>query len=309
MKPPKLTPKEKLQTIEFIPDGDDQKGYNFLPEACTIYATGKPTNQKSIMDLLINSEVLLYQGEEQWKWTKFIWWLTDENKIIIGRFDKNISLNTLIYNVEFPDGAVKRYAANNIVMDILIQVDYDGHNSKTLDGIVDYKRDGSAVSKDNSFITANRQVINLRQTTIVWKLLIQWKYGTTTWTPINILKEFNPVEVPEVLVKRGISDKPEISWWVAFTFKNRDRIIDTVKSRVGKKTHKFGIEFPMYIENANRLDANNWDMLWQDAIANDMYQVLVAFNILEDGESLPPRWTHHLIILYLMWKLTSIGRQ
>ena len=45
----------------------------------------------------------------------------------------------------------------------------------------------------------------------------------------------------------------------------------------------FGIEVPMSIEHVKRLDANNGDTLWQDAITKYMYQVLVAFNILEDG--------------------------
>ena len=37
-------------------------------------------------------------------------------------------------------------------------------------------------------MVANRGVINIRQTTIVCKLLIQWKDGTKTWMTLNILK-------------------------------------------------------------------------------------------------------------------------
>ena len=44
-----------------------------------------------------------------------------------------------------------------------------------------------------------------------------------------------------------------------------------------------GIEVPMSIEHVKRLDANNGDTLWQDAIAKYMYQGLVAFNILKYG--------------------------
>ena len=47
----------------------------------------------------------------------------------------------------------------------------------------------------------------------------------------------------------------------------------------------------MSIENSKLLDANNLDTLRQDAITKDMYQVVVSFKILEDGESISPLWT------------------
>ena len=94
----------------------------------------------------------------------------------------------LVYNVEFLYSNVKQYAANVISMEILSQVDPGGHNSKTVYEIVDYKQGEYAVSKFDSLITNNRGVRNIRQTTIGWKFIIQWKYVTTTWMPLNILK-------------------------------------------------------------------------------------------------------------------------
>ena len=113
-------------------------------------------------------------------------------------------------DVEFLDGAVKQYSANVIAMNILSQFDCDSHNLRTLYGIVDYKRDNYALFKANAFITTSRVVRKLRQMTIVWKLLIQWKDGTTTWTTLKILKNSNSVEVAEFSVARGILDEPRI---------------------------------------------------------------------------------------------------
>ena len=148
---------------------------------------------------------------------------------------------------------------------------------------MDYKQYDSAVSKADAFSTTNRGVRKLRQTTIGWKFLIQWKDGTTTRMPLNILKESNPVEVVEFVVARSISDEPAFSWWVSFTLKKRDIIIDTINSRASKKTHKFFIEVPMSIDHVKQLDAKNGDTLWQDFIAKEMYQVLVDSKILEEG--------------------------
>ena len=46
----------------------------------------------------------------------------------------------------------------------------------------------------------------------------------------------------------------------------------------------------MYIEHAKQLGANKRYTIWKDAIAKYMYQVLVDFKILEDGEYPPPGW-------------------
>ena len=106
--------------------------------------------------------------------------------------------------------------------------------------------------------------------------------------PFKILKDTNPVEVLEFVDARGISDEPTFLWWVSFNIKKRNRIISAANSIVSNKTHKFVIEVPMSIFHAKQWDANNGDTLWQDAISKEMYPVLVAFKIWEEGESPPP---------------------
>jgi hypothetical protein len=49
-----------------------------------------------------------------------------------GTYDDNPYLNTMIYEVEFPDGELKEYAANVITENMLTQVDSEGF-SMTLD--------------------------------------------------------------------------------------------------------------------------------------------------------------------------------
>ena len=54
-----------------------------------------------------------------------------------GTYDDNPFLNTIIYEVEFPDGQVKDYAANVIAENMLTQVDSDGFTLSMMDGIID----------------------------------------------------------------------------------------------------------------------------------------------------------------------------
>ena len=60
---------------------------------------------------------------------------------VIGTYDYNPFLNSIIYDVEFPDGQVKEYAANIIAENMLTQADSDGMNTTLMEAIVDHRRD------------------------------------------------------------------------------------------------------------------------------------------------------------------------
>ena len=60
----------------------------------------------------------------------------DINGNIIGDLDKATSLNSLVYDVKFPDSAIKKYAANVIAENILSQVNSNGYHTQELEQIV-----------------------------------------------------------------------------------------------------------------------------------------------------------------------------
>ena len=49
------------------------------------------------------------------------------NGTVAGTYDENTCLNTMTYEVEFPNGQLKEYAANVIAKNMLTQVDSDGY--------------------------------------------------------------------------------------------------------------------------------------------------------------------------------------
>ncbi len=72
--------------------------------------------------------------------------------------------------------------------------------------------------------------------------------------------------------------------------KKHDRIISLVRKQITcylKRTHKFGIEVHKTVKEALALDRKNGNTLWADAIAKEMKEVCIAFNILPDGRSAP----------------------
>ena len=72
--------------------------------------------------------------------------------------------------------------------------------------------------------------------------------------------------------------------------KKRDHIISLVRKRNPrylKKTHNFRIKVPTTVAEALELDRKNGDTHWADGISSDMNNVIVAFDVLPDGNNAP----------------------
>ena len=79
-------------------------------------------------DLLTNEEILLPQDEAV-HMANVLCCSIDTGGNISGTVDEDMNLNTLTYNVEFLNGAVKEYTENVIAENIVMQVDSNGYNS------------------------------------------------------------------------------------------------------------------------------------------------------------------------------------
>ena len=65
-----------------------------------------------------------------------------------------------------------------------------------------------------------------------------------------------------------------------------------------RTTHKYGIEIPTSVDHAMEIDRKNGNTMWKDALALEMFNVGVAFEILEERQMAPPGWNKasgHLI--------------
>ena len=201
-----------------------------------------------------------------------------------GTYHDNPFLNTITYDVEFPDGQVKEYSANIIAKNMLTQVDSDGYSLSLMDSIIDHQRDPSqAILIEDKYLMTKSGQKRLRKTTKGWKLLIKWKDKSKAWINLADMKEAHPVETAEYARARGISNEPAFAWWVPYTLRKREIILAAVKKRIRKTTHKYGIEVPRDIEHAHEIDSRNGNTMWRDALKKEMYNVGVAFEIMSGG--------------------------
>ena len=115
----------------------EQKEQPTLEVEDTVDSTGKFINQQPAYDQIINAEVQLQLGEEMVN-GKVIQRTIGPDGQVTGTYDNNPFLNSIIYDVEFPDGQVKGYAANIIAENMLTQVDSDGMSTTLMEAIVDH---------------------------------------------------------------------------------------------------------------------------------------------------------------------------
>jgi hypothetical protein len=121
-------------------------------------------------------------------------------------------------------------------------------------------------------------------------LCVEWKDGTTSWERLTNIKESNPVEVDRYAVAKSLLDAPAFVCWDPHFLTKRSKIIAAVTKHYHKSTNRFGIEVPKRWDDCVRLDKENDNTLWQDAVRKEMKNVRVAFKILNGEELFPPTY-------------------
>jgi hypothetical protein len=209
--------------------------------------------------------------------------LRDNNGNPIGRASNNLITDTRVFEVEYADGHTATMSANVISQCVFEQVDQGGNFLLLFEDVIDHRSTKDAIKQADAFIHAPNGRRRRRQTTKGWELLFNWKDGSETWVPLKDAKEAFPVQVAEYSVQVRIQEEPAFGWWVPHVLKKRAQIIAKVKSKYWQRTHKFGIRIPKSINVALRVDAENGNTLWWDAIVLEMSNVRVAFEEY-DGE-------------------------
>ena len=126
-------------------------------------------------DTIINAEVMKQNGDEM-AMGKVARRSLDADGRTTGTYHDNPFLNTITYDVEFPNDQFKEYSANIINENMLTKVDSYRYSLSLMDSIIDHQRDPSqAIPIEDKYITTKSGQKHLRKTTKGWKLLIKWK--------------------------------------------------------------------------------------------------------------------------------------
>lgn len=124
-------------------------------------------------------------------------------------------------------------------------------------------------------------------------MLVKWADDSESWIALKYLKESHPIDIAEFAIAHGIDKEPAFAWWVPYTLQTRGIILSKVTAPIIRKmTHKYGIKIPTSVKHAHELDRKNGNLLRRDALAKEMMNVGMTFEILLDGGKAPPGWKH-----------------
>ena len=270
-------------TTQFYETANDGDGG--IPEA------DQPEYNESIStelsDRLIGLRVLLPRGGEYNEGKVISRKRTSDGKQLQGRSNPNPLLDTSVYEIEFPDGGVEEFATNTIIESLYDSIDGNARSSSFITGVIDHRKDDTALSNDESLVKLNDHVKRVA-TTKGWELKVQWLDGTSNWLPLKDVKQSNPLEVAEYAISRDLEKEPAFKWWVGNIIRTRRRCISRLKAtRRCKDGLKYGIEVPNSIEEAEELDRKYGNDLWKKAIQKELDKVRIAFALIPDTDNPP----------------------
>jgi hypothetical protein len=227
-------------------------------------------------DLLVGAEVHLprQEGQDGGKETrpvgKVVGRKHKDDGTLVGSYHPDQRLDTRQYEVEFNDGTREAYVYNTIAQALYSELDADGERWYSFDSIVGHKKGEGGSGKTKG-----------------WLLEILWNEGYTTWETLSAMRDMNMPKCAEYAMQHGLADEPAFKFWVKHAIKKRARLIKQVYKRKRMNKFKYGIEVPNTVGQAYALDEKNGNSLWRDAIAKEMENVMVAFEIKNPGEKPP----------------------
>ena len=108
---------------------DDYEAPRLVPDIeDAVDATERLLNQQPAHDKLIHFEVQMQKGDEVMA-ERVTQRALDPDERTTGTYDDNSLLNSVVYEVKFPDGEVRECAANIVAENLLSQVDTDGFST------------------------------------------------------------------------------------------------------------------------------------------------------------------------------------
>ena len=233
----------------YIPYKDNSEEYLtlFPDDENPVESAGTAEFEKPITDNIIHVDVNLPQGDKI-QGDKVIGHTKDPNGDTFVKYLDNPLFNSVLYDVEFPDGEIKEYRAHIIADNMYSQVDAEGYIQNMMKIILDYNKDASAIDREDMYITTKSVQGRIQKTTLGWKLLVQWNNGTDKWIPLKFLKGSNPVELSEFLSAIWIESEHDFVWWVPFTLRKRGGIIAAVFARTKRVTPKYGVQLSYTVQ-------------------------------------------------------------
>ena len=220
----------------------------------------EPTNEENAMEQLdehIGQQIELSKDDSLMLVT-VVSRKRDPSGKLIGSKNANPKLDSRVYNVQYPDGHYEQYSTNVLCEAINETLDVDGYAKSYIDEICGYKKDlKQAIATENGYTRSHNGRDVPIITTKGWDIKVRWIDGSTTWVPLSVFKNSQPLMLAEYARTMNIQNEPAFRWWVPHVLKKASRLISKMKVLHHKNSLKFGLEIPKSVKDATRLNTLN----------------------------------------------------
>ena len=139
--------------VQYINE-DDEVDKNFGGEGALKQMTHNIQDNDGCddFDAYVNTEVLMPQNGDVLHIERVVGRSTNGEGNPIGQYDPNSMLNTRVYDVMFPHGAIQQCSANLIAESMYENSDEDGYRYQLMDKILDHQKTKDAIEKQNGIV-------------------------------------------------------------------------------------------------------------------------------------------------------------
>ena len=194
----------------------------------------------------------------------------DDDGKPMGIPSKNSLLGHRKHKVEFINGRIKILTANIIAENLLAQIDDYRHRHLLINEIEDHQIYESDIPKSQGTCTTPSVMIKKKRKTRGWEFYVRWKGGSGDWIAMKDLKDLYPAPLADYAMSNVIQDEPVFAWWIPFTLKKRNSILQKIKPMYHQRTHKYVIQIPKNVREAQDIDTVNGNKLWMESVQMEM---------------------------------------
>lgn len=172
----------------------------------------------------------------------------------------------------------------------------------------------NAPEADGNEIFTFSGILDHRAKKGVWEVLVQWDgIGyEPTWEPLKNIRAADPITLSEYAREKKLLQTKGWKWAKKYRINSKKMIRLARRIFQAKRTdvkYQFGVRVPRTVEEAYRLDKENGNTLWRDAIRKEIQQLLdyQTFRILMLGERAPD--DHQKVPLIMAFAVKHDGRR
>ena len=156
--------------------------------------------------------------------------------------------------------------ANIIEENLTAQVDDNGNRNLLIDKIENHRTTEEAISSAQGTYKTKYVFNRKKRKTEGWEFYVKRKYGSGGWLSTKEPKDSYPVPLADYAMSNRLQYETVFAWWFPYTLKKRIAIISKIKSKYWKKTYKYGIQVTNNVKEANAIDQENGNKLWEEAM-------------------------------------------